>query len=98
RRPVASRNKQEKEPKKPRKTDNIENMMNKYLEMRSNQVEDEAAPVRAWMILYNNVFHSKEDISNFVILAAMIGSTTKPGLSLHVLQKYTISLMAFVNN
>ncbi|XP_035821209.1 uncharacterized protein [Zea mays] len=43
RRPAASRNKQEKEPKKPRKTDNIENMMNKYLEMRSKQVEDEAA-------------------------------------------------------
>jgi hypothetical protein len=43
RRPTASRNKQEKEPKKPRKTDNIENMMNKYLEMRSKQVEDEAA-------------------------------------------------------
>ena len=42
RRPAASRNKQEKEPKKPRKTDNIENMMNKYLEMRSKQVEDEA--------------------------------------------------------
>jgi hypothetical protein len=43
RRPVASRNKQEKEPKKPRKTDNIENMMNKYLEMRSKEVEDEVA-------------------------------------------------------
>jgi hypothetical protein len=43
RRPVASRNKQEKEPKKPRQSDNIENMMNKYLEMRSKQVEDEAA-------------------------------------------------------
>jgi hypothetical protein len=42
-RPAASRNKQEKEPKKPRKTDNIENMMNKYLEMRSKQVQDEAA-------------------------------------------------------
>jgi hypothetical protein len=43
RRPVASRNKQEKEPKKPRQSDNIEYMMNKYLEMRSKQVEDEAA-------------------------------------------------------
>jgi adenylyl- and sulfurtransferase ThiI len=31
------------EKKKPRKIDNIENMMNKYLEMRSKQVEDEAA-------------------------------------------------------
>jgi hypothetical protein len=43
RRPIASRNKQEKEPKKPRKSDNIENMMNKYLEMRSKQVEYESA-------------------------------------------------------
>ena len=41
--PVASRNKQEKELKKLRKSDNIENMMNKYLKMRSKQVEYESA-------------------------------------------------------
>jgi hypothetical protein len=41
--PVASRNKQEKELKKLRKSDNIENMMGRYLEMRSKQVEYESA-------------------------------------------------------
>jgi hypothetical protein len=42
-RPAASRNKQEKELKKLRKSDNIENMMDKYIKMRSKQVEYESA-------------------------------------------------------
>jgi|UniRef100_A0A804PSS3 hypothetical protein len=40
---IASRNKQEKELKKLRKSDNIENMMGRYLKMRSKQVEYESA-------------------------------------------------------
>ncbi|PVH34193.1 hypothetical protein PAHAL_8G167200 [Panicum hallii] len=42
-RPAALKNKQEKELKRPRKNENIVGMMGAYLEMRTKQVEAEAA-------------------------------------------------------